>query len=103
MESDSTITGPINLGNPTEYTMLEIANKIISKCSSRSKKVFVDLPADDPKQRKPDISRAQRELNWSPSISLEKGLEEGIEQGLEQGLNQGLEQGLEKGVYQGPK
>lgn len=78
MESDSTTTGPINLGNPTEHTMLEIADQIISMCKSRSKKVFVDLPADDPKQRKPDISRAQRELDWNPKISLEKGLEETI-------------------------
>jgi UDP-glucuronate decarboxylase len=78
MESDSTIIGPINLGNPTEHTMLEIADKIINMSSSSSKKVFVDLPADDPKQRKPDISRAQRELDWNPSISLEKGLEETI-------------------------
>lgn len=78
MESDSHITGPINLGNPSEYSMIQIADKIIEMCGSTSQKIFLELPEDDPKQRKPDISRAKRELDWTPRISLEEGLQETI-------------------------
>ena len=75
MFSNQDITGPINLGNPQEFTMLELAKKVISTTNSNSKIEFHDLPQDDPKQRKPDISKAQTILNWNPSVELAKGLE----------------------------
>jgi UDP-glucuronate decarboxylase len=68
------LTGPINLGNPIEFTMLELANQIISITNSRSKVIFKELPKDDPKQRKPDISKAREILNWEPQIGLVDGL-----------------------------
>jgi UDP-glucuronate decarboxylase len=67
-------TGPVNLGNPTEFTILELAEKIIKLSGSKSKIAFRPLPQDDPKQRKPDISLAKKELGWSPGIQLEEGL-----------------------------
>jgi len=75
METTDDVTGPINLGNPHEFTMLELANKIIAGASSRSKIVFCDLPADDPKQRKPDITKARKSLGWEPRIQIDEGLE----------------------------
>jgi UDP-glucuronate decarboxylase len=75
MFSDESISGPINLGNPREFTMLELAEKIIIATNSRSKIQFFDLPQDDPKQRKPDISKAQTLLGWNPKVELEKGLD----------------------------
>ena len=72
--SDSTIVGPINLGNPVEFTMLELAQLVIETTNSNSKIVFRDLPSDDPKQRKPDISLARELLGWEPKINLEDGL-----------------------------
>jgi UDP-glucuronate decarboxylase len=66
--------GPVNIGNPNEFTMLELAELIISLTGSRSTLSFEDLPGDDPKQRKPDISRAQSWLGWNPTIELEQGL-----------------------------
>jgi UDP-glucuronate decarboxylase len=66
--------GPINLGNPVEFTMLELAELVIKLTSSHSKLVFMPLPGDDPLQRKPDISIAKKYLNWEPAISLEQGL-----------------------------
>jgi UDP-glucuronate decarboxylase len=75
MFSDESISGPINLGNPREFTMLELAEKIIIATNSSSKIQFFDLPQDDPKQRKPDISKAQTLLGWNPKVELEKGLE----------------------------
>ena len=77
--SDSTITGPINLGNPTEFTMIELAEMVIKLTNSKSEIVFKELPSDDPKQRKPDISRAQKELDWDPKINLTSGLKESID------------------------
>ena len=68
------ITGPINLGNPNEFTILELAKMIIDITKSKSEIAFKDLPSDDPKQRKPDISLASRELDWAPRILLEEGL-----------------------------
>jgi UDP-glucuronate decarboxylase len=73
--SDSRVTGPINLGNPLESSMLELAEVIISRTNSSSKIVFKDLPPDDPRQRKPDIQKAISLLNWAPSISLQEGLD----------------------------
>ena len=73
------VTGPINIGNPGEFTMLELAEKVIKLTGSKSKIVFHDLPHDDPKQRKPDISLAQKHLNWEPTVSLEEGLSHTID------------------------
>jgi UDP-glucuronate decarboxylase len=67
-------TGPVNLGNPVEFTMIELAEKIRHLIGSRSKLVYKPLPADDPKQRQPDIEIARRELGWSPQVPLEEGL-----------------------------
>jgi len=77
--SDSAITGPINLGNPKEFTMIELAELVIKLTNSKSEIVFKELPSDDPKQRKPDISRAQKELDWEPKINLTSGLKESID------------------------
>lgn len=78
MESDKSITGPINIGNPIELTVLHLAEMIIAKTNSKSKIVFHDLPQDDPKQRKPDIKKAKEILKWSPSIDIDDGLEKTI-------------------------
>jgi UDP-glucuronate decarboxylase len=67
-------TGPVNLGNPTEFTMLELAEKIIQLVGGKSKLAFMPLPQDDPKQRKPNISLAREVLNWEPNFKLEEGL-----------------------------
>lgn len=76
MESDR--TGPINLGNPDEYTILELAQKVRDKIAPNREIIFKPLPQDDPKQRKPDITKAQNWLGWQPTISLETGLTETI-------------------------
>ena len=78
MENENFI-GPVNLGNPGEFTMLELAEKVIRLTGSKSKLVFMPLPADDPTQRKPDISLAKEKLKWEPTIALEDGLKETIE------------------------
>jgi UDP-glucuronate decarboxylase len=77
--SNSGVKGPINLGNPTEFTMLELAELIIKLTNSKSEIEFKPLPSDDPKQRKPDISTAEVELDWSPKINLSEGLSASIE------------------------
>jgi UDP-glucuronate decarboxylase len=74
MDSGDDVTGPINLGNPGEFSMLELATAIIDLTGSRSKIVHKPLPADDPRQRKPDISKAQSLLGWQPKTQLEEGL-----------------------------
>ncbi len=79
MENDSNFIGPVNLGNPEEYTILELANIIIKLTKSKSKIVFNPLPKDDPIRRKPDISLAKKKLNWTPKVSLEEGLLKTIE------------------------
>ena len=79
MDTDDKTIGPINLGNPIEYTMLELSRSIIDLTNSRSKIVFQKLPADDPKKRQPDISLALEKLNWKPEVSLKKGLKKTIE------------------------
>jgi UDP-glucuronate decarboxylase len=76
MESDR--TGPINLGNPEEYTILELAQKVRDRIAPEREIIFQPLPQDDPKQRKPDITKAQNWLGWQPTISLEAGLTETI-------------------------
>ena len=76
---NSAVSVPVNLGNPEEYSMLDFANKVIALSGSSSKIVFNQLPKDDPCKRKPDISRAQQMLAWSPKISVEDGLKQTIE------------------------
>ena len=78
MNSDETITGPINLGNPGEFTMLELADNILKLTNSSSELIYEPLPEDDPKQRRPDISLAKEQLNWSPKIDLNEGLKKTI-------------------------
>jgi UDP-glucuronate decarboxylase len=73
MNQEETV-GPMNLGNPGEFTMLELAEKVIAQVGGKSKIVHRDLPADDPKQRRPDISLAKRVLNWEPQVPLDAGL-----------------------------
>ncbi|NGX63877.1 MAG: GDP-L-fucose synthase [Candidatus Anoxychlamydiales bacterium] len=74
MNSDDKIVGPINLGNPIEFTILELATLVIKLTKSPSKIIFKDLPLDDPKQRRPDISKANKLLGWHPKVNLEDGL-----------------------------
>ena len=71
-------TGPVNTGNPDEFTVLELANKVIDLTQSKSKIVYKDLPVDDPVKRKPDISLAKEKLGWEPKIDLEEGLKKTI-------------------------
>jgi UDP-glucuronate decarboxylase len=74
MDSKESALGPINLGNPGEFTMLELAEKVIVLTGSKSKLVFLPLPQDDPKQRQPNISKAKEALGWEPKINLTEGL-----------------------------
>jgi len=78
MHTPEEVTGPINLGNPVEFTMLELAELVIRMTGSVSQIVFQTLPEDDPKQRKPNIDLATKHLNWQPKIHLEEGLQETI-------------------------
>lgn len=75
MEKPESLVGPINLGNPNEFTMLELAEKVIKKTGSQSKLRFEPLPQDDPKQRQPDITKARNLLGWAPKVSLDEGLD----------------------------
>ncbi len=79
METPDTVTGPINLGNPGEFTMLELAQAVLRLTGSRSKIVYMPLPQDDPIQRQPDISLARETLGWKPEVQLEPGLKHTIE------------------------
>jgi UDP-glucuronate decarboxylase len=79
MNSAEELTGPINLGNPTEFTILELAQKVIDISGSKARIIHKALPQDDPKQRKPDIALARKELHWTPKIALEEGLTRTIE------------------------
>ena len=78
MSVEKKITGPINLGNPSEITINDLAKLIIEMTNSKSKIIRLELPEDDPKKRKPDISLAKKTLNWSPKTSLEEGLKKTI-------------------------
>lgn len=78
MNTDKGVIGPMNLGNPSEFTILELARAVISLTNSNSKLIFRDLPIDDPRQRKPDIELAIRVLGWRPTVSLEEGLKKTI-------------------------
>jgi len=78
MDSGDDVTGPINIGNPGEFTMLQLAEAVLKLTGSKSKLVKMPLPADDPKQRRPDITRAKSTLGWEPKVQLEDGLKETI-------------------------
>jgi UDP-glucuronate decarboxylase len=78
MDAPDELTGPINLGNPDEFTIAQLAKMVIELTGSKSKIKHLPLPADDPTQRRPDISQAQEQLNWTPSIALKQGLEKTI-------------------------
>ena len=79
MELENGFTGPVNLGNPGEFTILELAEQVIDLTNSKSDLVFEPLPEDDPRQRKPDISLAREELGWEPGVRLREGLMKTIE------------------------
>ena len=79
MNADDSFIGPVNIGNPNEFTILELAQKIIELTNSKSKIIFLPLPTDDPKQRKPNISLAKSTLDWEPKIQLQEGLTKTIE------------------------
>lgn len=79
MGTSKEVIGPINLGNPNEFDMITIAERIIKKIGSKSKVVFLQLPQDDPKKRRPDITKARTILGWEPKIMLDEGLERTIE------------------------
>ncbi|MGE8297705.1 MAG: UDP-glucuronic acid decarboxylase family protein [Pseudomonas sp.] len=78
MGTSDDVTGPINLGNPGEFTMLQLAERVLALTGSSSKLVFRPLPQDDPKQRQPDITQAKAVLDWQPTIALDNGLEKTI-------------------------
>ncbi len=77
MEQEKTV-GPVNLGNPDEFTILELAEKVLELCSSRSRITYMELPGDDPKQRQPDITLARKYLGWEPVCNLQSGLQKTI-------------------------
>ena len=79
MNTSDSLSGPINLGNPVEFTINQLANKVVKLAGSRSEISYLPLPKDDPKQRKPDISLAETKLSWSPKVDLENGLMKTIE------------------------
>jgi UDP-glucuronate decarboxylase len=78
MNSPVELVGPVNLGNPREFTMRQLAEKVLHFTGSKSKLIFMPLPQDDPKQRQPDITLAREKLGWEPTVSLEDGLKETI-------------------------
>lgn len=78
MATGAEFTGPVNIGNPVEFTILELAEKVLSIVGGRSKLVFMPLPSDDPRQRQPDISLAKSKLNWEPKVPLADGLRETV-------------------------
>ena len=78
MNNTQGFTGPVNVGNPGEFTIKQLAEIIIELTGSKSRLVYRELPEDDPLQRKPDITLAKKELNWEPTISLKEGLEKTI-------------------------
>jgi UDP-glucuronate decarboxylase len=78
METAADFPGPVNIGNPGEFTMLALAEKVLKLAGSKSRLIFRPLPADDPKQRQPDITLARERLGWEPRVGLEDGLKETI-------------------------
>ena len=79
MHTPDTFTGPVNIGNPNEFTILELALKLIEMTGSKSKIIYQPLPSDDPMMRKPDISIAKKVLDWEPTIQLQEGLTKTIQ------------------------
>jgi len=79
MMGQEDIIGPINLGNSNEFSILELANKVLELTNSKSEIIYQSLPADDPEQRQPDITLAKKKLNWEPTVNLEDGLGKTIE------------------------
>jgi len=79
MNSEDVFTGPVNIGSPYEFNIMELARKIISMSGSKSKIIFLPLPSDDPMQRKPDIELAKKKLGWEPKTQLDAGLEQTID------------------------
>jgi UDP-glucuronate decarboxylase len=75
MQSPDDFTGPVNLGNPVEMTMLELAEKVLAITGSDSRIIYEPLPSDDPNQRRPDITKAKEALDWTPWVGLDEGLE----------------------------
>ena len=78
MATPDGVTGPVNIGNPSEFSILELASTVVSMTGSRSRIVHKPLPQDDPRQRQPDISKARCLLGWSPKVQLQAGLERTI-------------------------
>ena len=79
MNSPKDFTGPVNTGNPGEFTIKELAEMVVAKIGGKSKVVYKDLPSDDPTQRRPDINLAKNKLGWEPKIKLSEGLDRTIE------------------------
>lgn len=79
MNTDDDVIGPMNLGNPDEFTIKSLANKVLELAGSSSSLVYEQLPSDDPKRRRPDISLANKVLGWTPTVKLEEGLKKTIE------------------------
>jgi len=79
MNGPDTFIGPVNIGNPVEFTMLELAQQVIELSGSKSKIVHKPLPADDPTQRQPDITLAKKHLGWEPTVPLRDGLKKTID------------------------
>ena len=79
MNSPADFTGPVNTGNPGEFTVKELAEKIVAKIGGPSKIVYKPLPKDDPTQRRPDITLAKTKLGWEPKVKLDEGLDKTIE------------------------
>merc|ERR1712232_302882 len=78
MDQEETV-GPINIGNPNEFTVKELAEMVVELAGSKSKIIYLPLPGDDPKQRKPDITKARKFLQWEPKIPLEKGIVKAVD------------------------
>lgn len=78
MNTDASFTNPVNIGNPVEFKIIELAEKVIKLTNSKSKIIYKDLPSDDPMMRKPDISLAKQALDWEPKVNLDDGLEQTI-------------------------
>jgi len=79
MDSERSLSGPVNMGNPVEFTMLELAENVLRLTDSKSKLTFKPLPTDDPRQRQPNITLAKEKLGWEPKVRLEDGLKETID------------------------
>jgi UDP-glucuronate decarboxylase len=79
METDDAVVGPVNIGNPNEFTIRELAERVVKLTGSKSRIIYQSLPADDPAQRRPDIDVARQLLGWDPSVQLEEGLRRTIE------------------------